>query len=70
MHDVDAMIRMTRNCTTCGKPQSIEIKPSSLLAWRNGELIQRAFPYLNSSERELLLSGTCEKCWDDMFKED
>jgi len=70
MHDVDAMIRMTRNCTSCNKPVSIEIKPSSLLFWRQGALIQDAFPYLNSSERELLLSGICPSCWDKMFKED
>lgn len=29
--------------------------------------IQDIFPYLTPAERELLISGFCAKCWDDMF---
>ena len=32
--------------------------------------IQDIFPYLTSAERELLISNTCEKCWNDMFNAD
>lgn len=31
-------------------------------------LVQNVFPYLSKEEREMFISGTCPKCWDDMFK--
>ena len=36
-------------------------------SWENGELIQNAMPYLSADERELLISGTCGTCFDNMF---
>ena len=35
--------------------------------WQEGELIQVALPTLTEGERELLISGTCDTCWDRMF---
>lgn len=29
--------------------------------------IQDIFPYLTPAERELLISQTCDKCWQKMF---
>lgn len=29
--------------------------------------IQEVFPYLSPEERELLISRTCGKCWNDIF---
>ena len=29
--------------------------------------IQDLFPYLSPDERELLISGTCNECWNEMF---
>lgn len=29
--------------------------------------IQDIFPYLSPDERELLISGTCNKCWNEIF---
>lgn len=31
--------------------------------------IQDIFPYLAPAERELLISHTCQECWDKMFEE-
>jgi hypothetical protein len=36
-------------------------------AWMGGALVQRAFPNMSADDRELLISGTCGVCWDDMF---
>jgi hypothetical protein len=41
-----------------------------LIAWKEGMLIQDAMPELSADERQLLISGTCGKCWDKMFQED
>lgn len=37
---------------------------------KNGELIQNAMPYLNAEEREMLISGICPSCWNNMFNEE
>lgn len=36
-------------------------------AYRNGALLQDAFPFLNSAEREFLKTGTPPHVWDEMF---
>jgi len=46
------------------------VDPADLTAWSEGELIQVALDYLSEGERELLLSGTCDTCWDEMYGED
>jgi hypothetical protein len=31
--------------------------------------IQTTFPYLTPSEREVILTGYCDSCWDELFGE-
>ena len=38
-----------------------------LQAWIKGKHAQDAFPYLNAGERELLISGICNSCFDKMM---
>ena len=33
----------------------------------NGKLIQDAFPYLTDGQRELMISNTCDTCWNKFF---
>lgn len=35
-----------------------------------GGYIQDLMPTLTAGERELLISGTCDSCWKEMFGED
>lgn len=35
--------------------------------WERGAYIQDAFPRLSPEDREILISGTCPKCWDKIF---
>ena len=35
-------------------------------AWRDGKLVQNAFPYLYPSERELLITGMLPEDWENM----
>jgi len=47
------------------------IDPQDFFDWHNGEgFIQDLMPYLSTGERELLISGTCGRCFDEMFPED
>lgn len=57
-------------CLACNQPESVTVNTVDFLDWKNGELAQICFPYLNSSERELLISKICGKCFDKMFPED
>lgn len=54
-------------CPFCHKPHTVQVHGKDYHAWQNGELAQNAFPYLSANEREMLISGICPTCWDDMF---
>jgi len=54
----------------CGEQREITVNGSDLFKFRQGAFIQDAFPYLSEDDREFLLTGTCDKCWDKMFPEE
>ena len=56
-------------CHTCKTSQTLYVPYDGLVAWLEGELIQKALPTLTDNEREILKSNTCGKCWDKMFEE-
>ena len=49
------------------EPQHITVGNADLDSWQNGALIQDAMPYLSADEREILISGICGECFDNMF---
>ena len=55
------------DCIRCAETQHITTKTEDLDSWENGELIQNAMPYLSDNEREILISGVCGTCFDNMF---
>jgi hypothetical protein len=56
-------------CVQCSKESWIEASPVDVEAWRDGELIQNAMPYLDANQREMFISGVCGDCWEKMFGE-
>ena len=67
-------MKITKVCQFNGETYTIDIPaltPEKLAigtAKRNmGMLIQHAFPYLSSDEREFLMTGTPPEVWNDMF---
>ena len=64
------MIISSVYCVHCDTDYDIMVDPADLKRWYDGELIQVALDYLTDDERELLMSGTCGKCWDKLFPED
>ena len=56
-------------CNSCGVRYELDITAEQQLAWISGALVQQAFPNLSASKRELLISGTCGKCYDKIWKE-
>jgi hypothetical protein len=64
------MAAVSGNCPKCGEAWILEGIPfEGYERWLSGELIQRALPDLTINERELLISGLCSKCWDQLFLE-
>lgn len=64
------MINVITKCPFCGKESSILVRDEDFEAWQNGALIQDVMEYLDSSERERLISGICSDCWNKMFGEE
>jgi len=60
----------TPPCPMCGKTALLEVDADGLRMWQAGAHIQRAFPQLEASQRELLMTGTHPACWDRMWVED
>jgi hypothetical protein len=55
-------------CVMCAADHVIFLKMHDYIEWKNGAgFIQELMPYLSDSDRELLISGTCGKCFDSMF---
>ena len=64
-------VLMNITCSHCKKTYSLEVFKSDLNDYiNNGKLVQLAFPYLSDGERELIISGICDTCFTDMFKDD
>jgi hypothetical protein len=57
-------------CRECDTMYYFVAEKQDVVDWQNGGLIQNILPYLNMDIRELLISGICGKCFDEMFGED
>jgi hypothetical protein len=55
-------------CKVCGQTKTIMADPSDIEKWKSGEgHIQDILHYLPADQRELLISGICGICFDEMF---
>lgn len=70
MEKVEGNKNIYVNCEYCGKEFLININSEDLFKWQNGSFIQDVFDYLTPSERELIISGTCNDCFDKLYKEE
>lgn len=61
---------MNVTCQLCGETKTVNCTQEQYNKWKAGELIQRAMPNVPPDERELLISGTCGTCFDNMFPEE
>lgn len=59
-------------CRVCGEIKVIKVRQEDydLYLSPNRPHIQDIFTYLTPAERELLISCTCEECWNKMFSFD
>ena len=65
------MITLKIKCAYCGTEYNLEVNEADWEKWNQGKcFIQDCFPYLTASDRELIISNTCPKCWDKMWPEE
>jgi hypothetical protein len=58
-------------CNKCGCIYFIIYNRQDMLDWLSGSgYIQDLMPYLSAAERELLISQTCDICFNKMFPSD
>lgn len=59
-----------KKCNKCGVSSVLKVGEEDYFSFvNNGVFVQDAFPYLSIGERELLISSTCGKCFDEIFGE-
>lgn len=58
-------------CRICNKETVITMTSKQYFGYidKNRPIIQEIFPELTPDIRELLVSGTCGICWEDMFND-
>ena len=60
-------------CPFCGKEQRLIFSGDKMHAYMQGKVaydagyrVQAAFPSFTPSEREFILTGICDECWESM----
>ena len=59
----------TSPCIRCGTVHLLTLDKDKVRRWQGGEHVQNVFPEMTPGQRELLISGTCEQCFDILFRE-
>ena len=65
-------MEITRTSMYSGITRSrlLDITEEQLAAYRDGALIQNAFPHLSDDDREFFLTGITRNEWIEMFSEE
>jgi hypothetical protein len=64
------MATINKTCIQCKTNHELQVNDQDMIRFHNGEHIQDVMPYLSADERELLISGICGKCFDEIFADD
>lgn len=57
-------------CPICHTSHNIEVEENDYLDWCEGKPTYDSFPYLSANDREMLITGVCPTCWDEMMPGD
>jgi len=57
----------TSACPLCKKTSIVRVPTEALERYKKGAYIQDAFPMLTEDERELIMTGMHQSCWDLMI---
>lgn len=62
-------VTLLRVCQLCKEYTYTVVERKDIDDWKNGKLMPNDFPYLSSSEKEILISGYCGDCFDTFFED-
>ena len=57
------------SCNHCDYEENLSVSECDYIAWHNGKYIQDSFPFITAGQRDLMLSNTCDDCWQKFFPE-
>lgn len=66
---MEDMIILTMKCPFCGEEHEVKTSEQDYVNYLAGDPIDVAFPNLNATKREQILSHICPKCQDEVFVE-
>lgn len=64
------MMNLLIDCPFCGTTHEVGVDYEDFIRYQDGAPAQVAFPYLNATEREVIISGMCPDCQKKVFGED
>lgn len=63
-------VKLTYTCMWCQQPVQVEVVHEEYREWlEKGLLVQNAMPNTSGADREVLMTGSHVKCWDEGMKE-
>lgn len=63
-------VEVISRCMLCGELSGVIVDAEGYDKWVAGEFVQDAFPRMPAEDREVLISGTHDECWDNMMGDD
>lgn len=63
----DTVTVTTRACVVCGKNTTMTVNKGQFERWQHNEHIQEAFHDMPVGDREVLISGTHDECFNELF---
>lgn len=60
----------TPACQACTKTSEFTLDDEKVSRWQAGAYIQDVWPEMTMNDRELIISGTHPKCWEELFAEE
>ena len=65
-------MQITRKSQVSGITRTLDlpVTEEQFKAWKEGELIQRAFPNLTNDQREFIMTGITQEEWDATMKDE
>lgn len=68
--EFENIVVLTVNCQHCGSEHKIYVERQDLEDYKSRKCMISVFNYLSNSDRELIISQTCDDCWHRLMKEE
>lgn len=65
----DSEIEISKECNVCKHSITFSVSENGYRQFLKGTHVQVALPGVAAGLREMLLSGICPKCWDELFND-